>query len=153
MTEAKERFLSIYKQHIQRDGANELLRWLESSDFFTAPASTRFHGAHEEGLLQHVTSFLNNAANDDDIQNGTGLAKKLGIKVTLPKWELSHSDYYFTKEKNVIAKGLNSIKYMSAKLADEMSALDRDLEAFFDKNGADHPVWRELEKEASKYLK
>ena len=37
--------------------------------------------------------------------------------------------------------------------ADEMSALDRDLEAFFDKNGADHPVWRELEKEASKYLK
>ena len=37
--------------------------------------------------------------------------------------------------------------------ADEMSALDRDLEAFFDKNGADHPVWRELEKEAAKYLK
>lgn len=73
--------------------------------------------------LEYVTSFLNNAANDDDIQNGTGLAKKLGIKVTLPKWELSHSDYYFTKEKNVIAKGLNSIKYMSAKLADEMSAL------------------------------
>lgn len=70
-----------------------------------------------------MTSFLNNAANDDDIQNGTGLAKKLGIKVTLPKWGLSHSDYYFTKEKNVIAKGLNSIKYMSAKLADEMSAL------------------------------
>ena len=37
--------------------------------------------------------------------------------------------------------------------ADEMSALNRDLEAFFDKNGADRPVWRELEKEASKYLK
>ena len=73
--------------------------------------------------LEYVTSFLNNAANDDDIQNGTELAKKLGIKVTLPKWGLSHSDYYFTKEKNVIAKGLNSIKYMSAKLADEMSAL------------------------------
>ena len=73
--------------------------------------------------LEYVTSFLNNAANDDDIQNGTELAKKLCIKVTLPKWGLSHSDYYFTKDKNVIAKGLNSIKYMSAKLADEMSAL------------------------------
>ncbi len=36
---------------------------------------------------------------------------------------------------------------------DEMSALNRDIKAFFDKNGADYPVWRELEAEASKYLK
>lgn len=35
---------------------------------------------------------------------------------------------------------------------DEMSALNRDLKAFFDANGADYPVWRELEKEAGKYL-
>lgn len=73
--------------------------------------------------LEYVTSFLNNAANDDDVRNGTELAKRLGIKVTLPKWGFSHSDYYFTREKNVVAKGLNSIKYMSAKLADELSAL------------------------------
>lgn len=35
---------------------------------------------------------------------------------------------------------------------EEMSALNRDIKAFFDKNGAEYPVWRELEKEASKYL-
>ena len=35
---------------------------------------------------------------------------------------------------------------------DEMSALNRDLKAFFDANGANYPVWRELEKEAGKYL-
>ena len=35
---------------------------------------------------------------------------------------------------------------------DEMSALNRNLKAFFDANGADYPVWRELEKEAGKYL-
>lgn len=73
--------------------------------------------------IEYVTAFLNNAANDADIQNGTELAKRLGITVSLPKWGLSHSDYYFTKEKNVVAKGLNSIKYMSAKLADELSPL------------------------------
>lgn len=36
---------------------------------------------------------------------------------------------------------------------DEMSALNRDLKQFFDKNGAKYPVWLELEKEAEGYLK
>ena len=36
---------------------------------------------------------------------------------------------------------------------DEMSALNRDLKRFFDENGASYPVWRELEKEAEKYLR
>ncbi len=37
----------------QRKGMDKLLAWLESTDFFTAPASTRFHGAYEGGLLEH----------------------------------------------------------------------------------------------------
>ena len=36
---------------------------------------------------------------------------------------------------------------------DEMSALNRDLKRFFEENGAEYPVWKELEKEAGKYLK
>lgn len=36
---------------------------------------------------------------------------------------------------------------------DEMSALNRDLKQFFEKNGATYPVWKELEQEAGKYLK
>ena len=36
---------------------------------------------------------------------------------------------------------------------DEMSALNQDLKRFFDANGAEYPVWKELEKEAGKYLK
>ena len=36
---------------------------------------------------------------------------------------------------------------------DEMSALNRDMKAFFDTNGADYPVWRELEREAGRYLR
>ena len=35
---------------------------------------------------------------------------------------------------------------------DEMGALNRDLKQFFDENGAEYPVWKELEKEARKYL-
>lgn len=50
----KEQFLHIYNEKITREGADKLLDFLENkSDFFTAPASTRFHGAYEGGLLRH----------------------------------------------------------------------------------------------------
>ncbi len=51
----KEEFLEIYKNNVTREGADKLLEYLlsDKSDFFTAPASTRFHGAYEGGLLEH----------------------------------------------------------------------------------------------------
>ena len=49
----KERFITIFKEKIHREGADKLLAYLESSDFFTAPASTRYHGAYFGGLLEH----------------------------------------------------------------------------------------------------
>ena len=42
-----------HSETITREGADGLLQWLTESDFFVAPASTRFHGSHEGGLLQH----------------------------------------------------------------------------------------------------
>lgn len=49
----KNEILDICKTHIKREGIDELLAWLEASDFFTAPASTRFHGAYPGGLAEH----------------------------------------------------------------------------------------------------
>lgn len=51
----KQRFLEIYKTHIKREGSEQLLSFLcsEASDFFVAPASTRYHGNYEGGLCQH----------------------------------------------------------------------------------------------------
>ncbi|MCR5110249.1 MAG: HD domain-containing protein [Ruminococcus sp.] len=49
----KEEFIQIYTENIKRGGADKLLEFLEKSDFFTAPSSTRFHGAYEGGLVQH----------------------------------------------------------------------------------------------------
>ena len=49
----KARFIAVYQENITRDGAGALLEWLEKTDFFTAPASTRFHCACEGGLLTH----------------------------------------------------------------------------------------------------
>ena len=53
LEEMKAQFLEIYNESIKRDGAENLLKWLSESDFFEAPASTRFHGSHEGGLLAH----------------------------------------------------------------------------------------------------
>lgn len=49
----KEQFEEIYKSKITRKGSAELLEWLNTTDFFTAPASTKFHCACEGGLVQH----------------------------------------------------------------------------------------------------
>ena len=51
----REKFIQIYKEKITREGADKLLDYLTSDkcDFFTAPASTRYHGAYEGGLLDH----------------------------------------------------------------------------------------------------
>lgn len=48
----KEEFLEICSC-IKRDGINDLLEWLDKSDFYIAPASTKFHGNYAGGLLEH----------------------------------------------------------------------------------------------------
>lgn len=49
----KEEFLEVFSASIARQGSAELLNWMQTTDFFTAPASTRFHGACESGLVMH----------------------------------------------------------------------------------------------------
>ena len=69
----KERFIEIYKQNINREGADKLLTYLcDNSDFFTAPASARFHSAYEGGLCEHslnVYDCLKNYMERDRVKN------------------------------------------------------------------------------------
>ncbi|MBR2405771.1 MAG: HD domain-containing protein [Clostridia bacterium] len=74
---AKERFIEVYKQHIHREGADKFLEYLQSnaSDFFEAPASTRFHLSHKGGLCEHslnvydcLVSYLNRVNNTYGLQ-------------------------------------------------------------------------------------
>ena len=56
---AREEFLDIYQTHIHREGSQELLDYLTNkSDFFTAPASARYHGAYAGGLCQHSVNVF-----------------------------------------------------------------------------------------------
>lgn len=58
----KEKFIRIFKEKITRTGADKLLEYLlsDKSDFFVCPASTRYHGAYEGGLLAHSLNVYEN---------------------------------------------------------------------------------------------
>lgn len=70
----KEEFIKIYTDNIKREGSKELLEYLtdeKKCDFFSAPASTRYHGAYEGGLLEHslnVYKCLKDYLNRDKIK-------------------------------------------------------------------------------------
>jgi hypothetical protein len=57
----KAEFVTLFTTHIHREGAEKLLDYLQSpaSDFFTAPASTRYHLAVEGGLVEHSLNVYN----------------------------------------------------------------------------------------------
>ncbi len=55
----REEFTKIYEESIKREGSKELFNWLCTTDFFTAPASTKFHGASEQGLIMHSINVYN----------------------------------------------------------------------------------------------
>ena len=51
--EANVKEFKLLCSKITRDGIDKLMKWLEKSDFYEAPASSRYHGAYKGGLLQH----------------------------------------------------------------------------------------------------
>lgn len=77
--ENKQRFIEIYRENIKREGADKLLDYLMSKncDFFTAPASTRFHCAYEGGLCEHslnVYDCLKSYLDSDRAKSTFGLS-------------------------------------------------------------------------------
>ncbi len=73
----RERFISIYKEKIHREGADAFLDWLtgDKSDFFTAPASTRYHNNCPGGLVSHslnVYDCLKDYVSRERIKNAFG---------------------------------------------------------------------------------
>lgn len=66
--ENKNKFIQLIKTQVKRDGITQFLEWLETTDFFKAPASTKFHSACEGGLCAHSLKvyerFLNLVKNE-----------------------------------------------------------------------------------------
>ncbi len=64
----KEEFIELLRQ-TNREGIENLIDFLNKTDFFEAPASTKFHGCYKGGLLEHsikVYEILKNKTEDSD---------------------------------------------------------------------------------------
>lgn len=55
----KSEFIETFRKYISRKGSEELMEWLLKTDFFTAPASSKYHCACEHGLIMHSLSVFN----------------------------------------------------------------------------------------------
>lgn len=108
--ENKEKFINIYKAYIKRDGADKLLEYLCSSDFFTAPASTRFHGSHAGGLCEHSINVFECLK---DIMERPRMKEVYGVKYSdesIAIASLLHDvckvDFYVESTRNVKENGV-----------------------------------------------
>jgi len=65
----KDKFIQLYEMYIKprEKEPGKLLKWLEQTDFFTAPASTRFHGNFPCGLLEHSLKVYTRLSAFNDI--------------------------------------------------------------------------------------
>lgn len=67
--ELEEEFIITFTEKIKRKGSEMLLEWIKGTDFFTAPASTRFHGDYAGGLLEHSLNVYRNLVKEAAIYN------------------------------------------------------------------------------------
>lgn len=130
-------FKNIVATNIQRDGIDNLMEWVENeTDFFTAPASTRYHGSYEGGLLEHSLNVYNRLMFEmntvigegwEDIYSPETIAIvalfhdlcKIDRYVIAEKWRKdedgqweSYDAYDYNKEKAEMGHGAQSVYYL-----------------------------------------
>lgn len=98
MMTAKDEFIKIYTENITRKGSAELLEWIGKTDFFTAPASTKFHCACESGLVMHSVSVYNTLIEKHFDEDHDSL-ESFAICALLH--DLCKAQYYKTSTRNV----------------------------------------------------
>lgn len=130
-------FKNIVAANIQRDGIDNLMEWVENeTDFFTAPASTRYHGSYEGGLLEHSLNVYNRLVFEmntvigegwEDIYSPETIAIvalfhdlcKIDRYVITEKWRKdedgqweAYEAYDYNKEKAEMGHGAQSVYYL-----------------------------------------
>lgn len=99
----KDEFLKIYQDKIHRDGADKLLAWLEKSDFFSAPASSKYHLSREGGLCDHSVNVYNRlvkATAGMEIINPTGVGIRESFAVCGLLHDVCKVNHYKLEQRN-----------------------------------------------------
>ena len=97
----KNRYIELW-QSVKRDGVPELLAWLETTDFYTAPCSTKYHLSREGGLLEHSMNVYV-ALNDSLHYRGTDALKtdQESVIISALAHDFCKINFYGIEMKNV----------------------------------------------------
>lgn len=97
----KEKMLELLKS-INREGMDKLILFLEKTDFFEAPASTRFHGCYEGGLVEHsikVYEILSDKIKKSDLEIESDTIKIVALLHDICKLNYYKVEYRNAKNK------------------------------------------------------
>lgn len=96
-----ERFEELLKS-TNRNGIDNLIEFIRKSDFYTAPASTRYHSCHEGGLLEHSLNVYDRliAKYNDEVWKSKIPAEKESIIIAALLHDLCKTYYYKTELRN-----------------------------------------------------
>ena len=106
--EIKQQFCEIFYDKIERDGAEELLNFLERSDFFEAPASTKNHSAYKGGLCQHSVNVYHRFVKLLQMEYGedyTEVISNESVAIIALLHDLCKVNFYAMDTKNVKRDG------------------------------------------------
>ena len=105
---AEQRYKSIFNEYIKREGAQKLLDWLSRTDFFTAPASAKFHNAFEGGLVLHSLNVFDRLLREVKEEYGENFNVKYSME-TITVCALLHDickvNFYKKEIRNVKENG------------------------------------------------
>lgn len=104
----QERFIEIFNKYITRDGADNLLDWLINSDFFTAPASSKFHSAYEGGLCEHSLKVFDRYVRLLTMEYGQDFSNAISMEsvaIIALLHDVCKVDFYKTDYRNVKVDG------------------------------------------------
>ena len=104
----QEKFIEIFNKYIKRDGADNLLDWLINSDFFTAPASSKFHSAYEGGLCAHSLNVFERYVKLLTMEHGDQFTDKISMEsvaIIALLHDVCKVDFYKTEYRNVKVDG------------------------------------------------
>lgn len=111
----KEEFIRIFKENITREGAAKLLEWLNKSDFFYAPASTKFHSSFQGGLCEHSVKAYYRFMQNIEMEYEGGWEEKISpesVAVIALLHDVCKVDIYKTEYRNVKKDGVwESVPY------------------------------------------
>lgn len=104
----QEKFIELFNEYIKREGAENLLDWLINSDFFTAPASSKFHSAYEGGLCEHSLKVFYRFVKLLKMEYGENFTDNISMEsvaIIALLHDVCKVDFYKTEYRNVKVDG------------------------------------------------